>query len=436
MFLEIPDTPIFVFVSEIELNRKAPAFPVALKTQTFSPRKSSSAYTIDVITALFGGGVVAGENDPVTLIRVPSIRGHLRFWWRATRGARFGTAAQLAEAEGKIWGTTQEPSRISLVVNVTRPGMVESYETLASRGHLSYVLFPFQGSTREGKVPANGRRGVQFTLQMQFPDELACDVKAAVWAWVNFGGIGARTRRGCGALFCKELAPPSAKEVTAWLATNLAAFGPSDSSVHDWPTLGSVHVHSQSNGPENAWNAAISILHRFRQGDIGRNPGQRGRAGRSRWPEADSLRALTGRAHPDHRESVTLPNPKLHPAFPRARLGLPIVFHFKDEQDPKQVELYPEGKECTRMASPVILKPLALGNGSAALPMVVRLHAQGPKGLRLSDETLGSFSGSQFILRPDLPTYPNSPMARRSKKGSALVAFLALAKEAGFMEVR
>ena len=88
------------------------------------------------------------------------------------------------------------------------------------------------------------------------------------------------------------------------------------------------------------------------------------------------------------------------------------------------------------MASPVILRPLAVGNGSVALPMIVRLHAQGPKALRLSDDTLGPFSGSRFIVRPDLATYPNSPMMRRSKEGSALIAFLALAKEAGFKEVK
>jgi CRISPR-associated protein Cmr1 len=125
----------------------------------------------------------------------------------------------------------------------------------------------------------------------------------------------------------------------------------------------------------------------------------------------------------------------LDPAFPRARLGLPIVFHFKDGQDPKQLELYPEGEESTRMASPVILRPLAVGKSSMALPMIVRLHAQGPRALKLSDASLGPFSGSQFFFRPDLATYPNSPMAGRSRKGSALVAFLALAKEAGFKEV-
>src|SRR5437016_3395541 len=114
---------IFLFLLEIELNRRVPRFPDDLRAQKFSPAKTSSTYTVDVITALFGGGIVAGENDPVTLIRVPAIRGHLRFWWRATRGARFQKTAELAETEGKIWGTTKEPSRVELAVIVTKQGM-------------------------------------------------------------------------------------------------------------------------------------------------------------------------------------------------------------------------------------------------------------------------------------------------------------------------
>jgi CRISPR-associated protein Cmr1 len=300
---------------------------------------------------------------------------------------------------------------------------------------LGYALFPFQGNARENKPPAKCTRGAQFALSLRYPDVLTADIKAAMWAWVNFGGIGARTRRGCGALFCKALAPISANQVAAWLKENQTAFGLGNHSIRPWPTLGPVYAHPQSNDPEEVWNAAISVLHRFRQGDIGRNVGQSGRPGRTRWPEADSLRAITGQADARHAESTTLANPELAPAFPRARLGLPIVFHFKDRQDPAQLELYPNWKDSTRMASPIIMRPLAVGDGTAALPMIVRLRAPAPPALKLSNENFGPFSGNQFISRPDLATYSNSPMKGRSNEGSALIAFFALAKEEGFKEV-
>jgi len=43
------------------------------------PGFETKSYYIQVITPIFGGGTEAGVNDPVTLIRPSSIRGHLRF---------------------------------------------------------------------------------------------------------------------------------------------------------------------------------------------------------------------------------------------------------------------------------------------------------------------------------------------------------------------
>lgn len=395
-----------------------------------------SAYTVEVITPLFGGGVEPGENDPETLVRGSAIRGHLRFWWRATRGARFQTAAELAEAEGRIWGTTTDPSRVELSIAITKPGKQESCESLTKRDRLAYALFPFQGNPREGKLPRKCTRDLEFTMRLRYPNDLALEVEASVWAWVNFGGLGARTRRGCGALFCRTLAPASAGEVAAWFEEKRTALGVTGDSLRDWPVLGSVYLHSQAGDPVDGWSKAISVLHRFRQGDIGRNPGQGGRPGRTRWPEADSLRALTGQKDDRHAKSITLTDPKSSPAFPRARLGLPIVFHFKDREDPKQLELYPDIEGSTRMASPVILRPLAIGRGSMALPMMVRLKARAPQALRLSNAGLGTFTGERSFMRADLATYTNSPMQKRSDKGSVLAAFLTLAKEEGFREVR
>jgi CRISPR-associated protein Cmr1 len=47
-----------------------------------------------------------------------------------------------------------------------------------------------------------------------------------------------------------------------------------------------------------------------------------------------------------------------HPVakFPRAAFGMPIIFHFKDNGDPRDGSLQPENFE--RMASPLFLRPL------------------------------------------------------------------------------
>jgi len=81
-----------------------------------------------LITPLFGGGVEPGVADPVTLIRGPEIRGHLRFWWRACRGGQFGgSLTRMKEAEDLLWGAAStaekpRPSKVELSVSVTDSG--------------------------------------------------------------------------------------------------------------------------------------------------------------------------------------------------------------------------------------------------------------------------------------------------------------------------
>jgi CRISPR-associated protein Cmr1 len=430
------------------MPRTVPTFPDSLRTQRLAATLASTSYDINVITPLFGGGFEASKNDSVTLVRVPAIRGHLRFWWRATRGAQFEKSNELWRKEAEIWGSTTEPSRVEITVKLRRSAGRESCKGLAARGRLGYALFPFQGNDRENKPYAEYTRDAQFTLNLRYPEELAAEIKAALWAWVNFGGLGARTRRGCGALFCRDLAPDSANTVGEWLRNNRAAFGLSTTKTRGWPILGKVRVDSEPLSPEQAWNKAITLLYRFRQGEFGRNAGQNGQPGRSRWPEADSIRALTGDAEPRHAKSTTLDAPATSPAFPRASLGLPIVFHFhfNDRQDPAQLELYPAWtdkarEDLTRMASPIILRPLAVGNGTRALAMIVRLMAPTPAALRFSDGSRfkdgsgGRFTGGSVISRSDLAAYNNSPMKGRSERGSALQSFLSLADKEGFQEV-
>jgi hypothetical protein len=74
--------------------------------------------------------------------------------------------------------------------------------------------------------------------------------------------------------------------------------------------------------------------------------------------------------------------------------------------------------------------------------MIVCLRTEGPLALGLTllgkpnNQKLRSFSGTHFVARPDLAKYRNSPMQKRSRDGSALEAFLALAREEGFKELK
>ncbi len=113
-----------------------------------------------------------------------------------------------------------------------------------------------------------------------------------------------------------------------------------------------------------AWHGALNWLRDFRQTQgVGRNKGQGTRPGRSRWPEPDKLRHLSGcvRVHkPDFND---------RPAWPRAGFGLPIIGKFTGGGEPPPFELNWEndkGEVKERMASPLIVKPLPVKGGFLA----------------------------------------------------------------------
>jgi len=421
-------------------------------------------YEITLVTSMFGGGVTPGEADPVTLIRPPAIRGQLRFWWRATCGSRFNELDDLRRREIDVWGDTERPSRITVEVELRDKGKIEPWadrppgKTYAQPrpGYPAYALFPFQNGERG---VGNGVRDARFTLRFSFPSGLKADLQASIWAWINFGGIGARTRRGCGALWCPKLGLPDTcrRAVQNWLKESCAkqkSIVPTTKA--SWPKLGRYWIGPKSASPFEAWSEVIGLLHNFRQGvDTGRNCGtESDRPGRSRWPEAESIRLATGCRSRRHSPVRQIPSE----AFPRAEFGMPIVFHFKDgppkhfrgadrelsATDPGHTELHPvmHGEHKTRMASPLILKPLAV-NQDLAFPLIVLLNVPRLSVVELvrGTEPIRTFPETS-IHNPIFAAYPNSPlgapgegMPARSINGSAVEGFLALAAEKGYTEV-
>src|SRR5437879_5029216 len=68
--------------------------------------RSLLAVRLAVVTPLFGGSAIAGEPDADLPVRAASVRGNLRFWWRACNAARFRTARELFNEEARIWGAS------------------------------------------------------------------------------------------------------------------------------------------------------------------------------------------------------------------------------------------------------------------------------------------------------------------------------------------
>jgi len=356
-----------------------------------------------VITPLFGGGVTPGEADPITVVRATEVRGHLRFWWRATNAWRFKTVAELKLKEGRLWGNTETPSQI--IINIPtkdiNPGRAEiafrvaresgKAKTIPSPNIAPYAAFPFLPDKTElkriGWESEAVLINVAFTLDLQYPQNIQTDVESALWAWETFGGIGARTRRGFGALQWLDQPHPmpvQTNRLESYLRDKLGKMTTRENKIQDIPSVGQqmrFRVTQPFDNPIEAWKHIINELYKFRQARYDK------KFGLSKWPEANEIRRLFGinAKLPEGETSV-----RLVQKFPRAVFGLPINFHMPHDSvisEDLTLEGVPNDKldrKYDRLASPLILRPLACAGGKyVGLAVILNAPTVPPCGLRL-----------------------------------------------------
>ncbi|MDO5650903.1 MAG: type III-B CRISPR module RAMP protein Cmr1 [Moraxella sp.] len=335
----------------------------------------------ELITPMYGGGVVSTKVDTEMPIRVSGIRGQLRFWWRllAKHKWQLGDDKAITKAEFALWGGQNDKDsgdgqasgvliRVSDVKNLACEKWA-SYEFNSAKreyraiptpkawADMPYALFPAQGKRAKNKQAIEtepselAKAGLRWTLKLAFHSSATAQMQNQVWEtlnyWANFGGVGARTRRGLGAVKVEHdrISPISAEEVSVWGGV-LKLIGGSEEACAEW-------------------KKAIKKLQSFRQVDVGRKTNSH----RSKWTEPDTIRELTKQSSPEHRQRLVQ-----GAYFPRAAFGLPIIFKFQKDGDsannePAQTSLQPVDYE--RMASPLILRPYFDGKQWRAMALVL-----------------------------------------------------------------
>jgi len=332
-----------------------------------------------LITPMFGGGYKTREVDTEQLIRPAAIRGHLRFWWRATAGARYATVEELHKAERELWGaaaTKDNPAfgKVAIQVHILSAGEKASYSQVApesrpKEGPLhGYFLFPFQEQKKQNIPAAVGRRQVSFQLRLTLDASLSeaqrAEVRTALKAWIAFGGVGARTRRGCGALTVVGANANQWLLPTRGLAEWLG-MPPNAASKCDWTTLaGARGIVVPTASPEKAWSELGQFWARFRKGHF-----------------AQAYSPMSGGKWRDYRQVLCqLRSQGNTLRLAKPFLGLPIVYQKFGKQTPFTGTLEPA--ESGRMASPVILKPIALQGGKYGA-LVLVMNAPKPNRIQI-----------------------------------------------------
>jgi CRISPR-associated protein Cmr1 len=429
-----------------------------------------------LLTPLYGGGVKAGENDPSLLIRPTSIRGHLRFWWRAaraskahieqlivdfglqdskyhynsdgSRGAEFNDLEKLRLVESWIWGigAKEQPelknlsatekaqkrvaqSRVQVSVfeikadsakckevfeawweykqnedNPTQGKWGWKTKCLLEPQYLYFAMRPEENKSIEPEHNGTNQEkskkikhgevwtDVEFSVKITFANALLTaeavnilnsELAAALWAWEIFGGLGARTRKGFGALtrlFRESENPFNEQTPRAWLERNFQTHVKHDVGIAEIPRISD---YSNVLLVAHSWENTIRKYQNFRQK---RNPGNGTRPGRSKWTEADSIRQITNSALYRHRTPLIEHQDATGNAierFPRAVLGLPIIFQFIGAPTPTMTL---EGQEHERLTSPVIIRPIQLGSFSGSVVLVLKAPRVPPGGLKLKEK--------------------------------------------------
>lgn len=340
-------------------------------------------YRCKLVTPMYGGGVEAGKVDEKMPIRATAIRGQLRFWWRIVHRQQFIKEGKLDSQamflrERELWGGlgNAESLAASKVIVKINGGMTSAvfapaakYSKKADGSYKSmpdwepwaegYSLFPAQGKASRAGVetppPKLLKPGAEWEISINLKsltDKDREETEAAMCWWGTFGGVGARTRRGLGAIDVSAINSDSTVVPLAVITQQQAkeagltlVFRGTSDSAYSSAVI--------------AWKESVKAMRLFRQGEgVGRNKGkEHNRPGQSRWPEPDAIRTYA--------QTHAAQHPPRHLAgqrFPRAAFGLPIIFHFKDKNEPKDSTLAPIGQE--RMASPLILRPYKQSDGS------------------------------------------------------------------------
>ncbi|WP_269199663.1 type III-B CRISPR module RAMP protein Cmr1 [Bacillus pumilus] len=335
---------------------------------------------------------------------------------------------QFSKREAEIFGHTEQASQIQVVTHYEKDEVKRNSKVFFKKKNHPFPRYVLSNMKDETPYLMKAQFSLNIRLSKKTTDFelIKKEVEVALWAWINFGGLGSRTRRGCGSLYCKQFSPYNKRtksQLEKWFEQKLLEYDIQlPASSREWPTLSrEFKVQAFPSSMISSWRSVIQTYETFRRRS---NPDKK--RGRSCWPEADTIRLLTGKAKSGHHIPYPKEKPFKYQAFPRAQFGLPIQFRFapKDSgKDPDPVTLLPKGKD--RLASPLILKPLAI-NQKESVGMVVVLQQPKIEALSLLGDRkpLPDVTDEQSIY--PTATYSNNPLQDESGRthSSAIQAFL------------
>jgi CRISPR type III-B/RAMP module RAMP protein Cmr1 len=205
-------------------------------------------YSFEIITPCF----CAGADPSQAEIRAPSIRGQLRWWFRALGGSASDEAAVFGSVAGDDHSTG---SSVRVAISDFKRGPVWNPPTIDQNSPQNYIWHFASVSgkaektgpkarprwTSQGAIPPESTFKVTITTIRSLRDNQAELLSFAIDAFLAFGTIGLRATRGLGAFSCnssrswKELIPRMEKAgFIIALRQSPGAFPTWEAALRDW----------------------------------------------------------------------------------------------------------------------------------------------------------------------------------------------------------
>ncbi len=161
-----------------------------------------ASITLELVTPAFiGGAEPRGKPE----FRIPSLRGALRYWWRALFGAGVEDWTTLLQKESELFGSTDKASAVQLRLHKAATPTPKSYSKLTQgKPGISYLWFAARKTKNDPErqaLPDGSRYVIDASIHYRSnPQKLWEQFYAALWLLTHLGGIGTRARRGAGGI--------------------------------------------------------------------------------------------------------------------------------------------------------------------------------------------------------------------------------------------
>lgn len=168
----------------------------------------SIEFVCEVTTPMFAKGI-----DEEIAIRAPAVKGLIRFWWR-TINAHL-SLKELHQKESEIFGGVATQTQLSPIgkskIKVFCNNNHVQVECLHKYKMMSSIKYMFYSELLEREKSSKKyiKPGSKFTIKvLYYEEDVLHEFLKALLILQLFGGIGARTRRGAGAIRIIDIKQP------------------------------------------------------------------------------------------------------------------------------------------------------------------------------------------------------------------------------------